>query len=127
MTLNEQIAAFFEGRPAALRFFEVVRAAVEMRGPVEVRVSRSQIAFARRRAFAWVWTPDRWLRGKTAPLVLSVALSRKDDSVSWKQVVEPRPGRWMHHLEVCSATDVDEEVRARLQEAAEEASRSQAG
>lgn len=61
--------------------------------------------------------PDRWLDGDVAPLVLSIALSRRDRSKRWKQVVEPTPGRFMHHLELWSVADLDEQVSARLAEA----------
>ena len=84
-------------------------------------VTKSQIAFSIRRGFAWAWTPDRWLRGETAPLVLSIALRRLDESPRWKEVVEPRPGHWMHHLELWSASEVDDDVRAWLLEASEAA------
>jgi Domain of unknown function (DUF5655) len=119
--LDEELASFFSGRPDAFQLFEVIRA-LDIMDQVELRVSKSQVAFRRGRDFAWVWTPDRWLRGKTAPrLVLSVALPRRDNSTRWKQVVEPRPGQWMHHLEIWSATDIDGEVQSRLREAAESA------
>ena len=49
-------------------------------------VTKSQVAFARGRTFAWAWVPDRYLGGGHAPLVLSVALSHRDDSPRWKPV-----------------------------------------
>ena len=114
---------FFAGRPLAAELFEVLRPALESAGPSEIRVTRSQVAFSRRRGFAWVWIPDRYLDGhrNLAPLVLSVALSRHDRSSRWKQVVEPVPGRWMHHLEVWRPADVDDEVRRWIAEAWSEA------
>ena len=118
--LDNQIDAFFEGRAAARRLFDTVRTAIERAGAVKIRVTKSQIAFSRRRGFAWAWTPDRYLRG-SAPLVLSIALRRRDDSPRWKEVVEPTPGRWMHHLELRAKSAVDRDVRAWLDEAAREA------
>lgn len=112
------VTQFFQGRPKARALFALVRALAEAEDSVSVRVTTSQIAFARRRAFAWVWTPDRYLRGKTAPLVLSVALPRRDPSPRWKEVVQPAPGRWMHHLELRELSAVDDEVRSWLHEAA---------
>ncbi len=98
--------------------FEALRAVIEATGPVEVRATKSQVAFrAGRRAFAWAWTPDRYLRGETAPLVLTVGLRRRDPSPRWKEVVEPRPGRFTHHLELRSADQLDDEVRAWIAEA----------
>lgn len=107
ITLNEFFAAYGPARP----LFEAVRAAIEALGPAEMRVSKSQIAFRRRVAFAWAWIPDRYLRGSHAPLVLSVSLRRRDESPRWKEVVEPAKGRFMHHLELWDVADVDEEVR----------------
>ena len=51
MALDE----FFEGAEASRPLFEAVRAAVESIGTVEMRVAKSQIAFRRRKAFAWAW------------------------------------------------------------------------
>jgi hypothetical protein len=112
------VAAFFRGRPAARRLFAAVRETIAGVGPSTMRITKSQIAFRRKRGFAWAWTPDRWLRASdVAPLVLSIALPRRVRSARWKEVVEPQPRRFMHHLELHDAGDVDGEVRAWLQEA----------
>lgn len=115
--MNEAARSFFRDRPEAAKLYRHVERLLRGVGAHEVRVTRSQIAFRRRRGFAWVWTADRWLQGDTAPLVLSVALGRRDASRRWKEVVEPKPGRWMHHLEVRSASELDDEVVEWLQEA----------
>jgi hypothetical protein len=107
---------FFAGRPAARDLFEAVRAAVDAAGPAEIRVGRSQVAFRRRVGFAYAWIPGRYLRSDV-PLVLTLALGRRDPSPRWKEVVEPRPGRFAHHLELRDAADVDEDVRAWIAEA----------
>lgn len=49
MTLEE----FFEGQELSRQLFEVVCAATEALGPVELRVTKSQIAFRWDKAFAW--------------------------------------------------------------------------
>jgi hypothetical protein len=41
--------------------------------------------------------------------------------VRWKQIVEPAPGRFTHHLELHTASEIDDEVRRWLQEAWEAA------
>jgi len=111
--------AFFAGYDRSRALFETVRSAINSLGPVDMRVGKSQIAFrlGRRRAFAWVWIPGRYLRRTSAPLVLTVALRRRDASARWKEVVEPAPGRFTHHLELHTAADIDDAVRAWLQEA----------
>ena len=110
---------FFAGQDESREIFEALRGAVEAAGPAELRVSKSQVSFRRRKAFAWVWTPGRYLRGKTAPLVLTLSFPSRDASPRWKEIVEPRRGRFTHHLELYSVADVDDEVCGWLREARE--------
>jgi hypothetical protein len=90
-------------------------------GGVEVRTTTSQVAFRRRRGFAYLWLPGRYLARPGADVVLSVVLGRRDRSPRWKEVAHPSPAHWMHHLELTDATQVDHEVAAWLEEAAEKA------
>ncbi len=115
--MSDPIANFFTGHEAARPLFDSLRQAIDTLGPVELRVGQSQISFRRRVAFAWAWVPDRYLRGGHAPLVLSVALRRRDTSPRWKEVVEPAPGRFMHHLELRAPDEIDGEVGQWLAEA----------
>lgn len=111
-------ALFLVGDRSAQELFEAVRRAVGGIGDASVHVSRShQIAFRRHRTFAAVWVPARYLRGRTAPLVLTVYLPFREPSPRWKQVVEPAPGRFTHHLELWSAGEVDDEVQGWLRTA----------
>jgi hypothetical protein len=112
---------FFAGRPDSRGIHDVVDRAVREVGRADLRVTKSQVAFRRNRAFAWTWIPGRYLKGDHPPLVLSVALRRRDRSERWKEVVEPTPGSFMHHLELASAADVDDHVRGWIREAWEEA------
>lgn len=109
----------FAGKPAGLA---VLRRVEEALGDVatDVRTTLSQVAFRRARAFAWVWPPGRYVRSEV-PAVLSFALAHRVDSPRIKQVVQPRPGTWMHHLEVHSPDEIDEEVLGWLLQAAREA------
>lgn len=108
---------FFTGFELSRPFFDVIDAAVNELDDVERRITKSQIAFHRRAGFAWVWVPGRYLAGRGAPLVLSLALRRRDSSPRWKEIVEPRPGMFMHHLELHSLDEIDEDVRGWLREA----------
>ncbi len=106
---------FFAGHDQARILFEAVSRIIDSIGEADMRVTKSQIAFRRRIGFAWVWIPGMYMRGKVAPLVLSVALPFRDASPRWKEIVEPRPGRYMHHLELRDVSEVDDEVRRWLQ------------
>jgi hypothetical protein len=114
---------FFAGHPDAAAVFEKVRTALDRLGPVEVRTSKSQVAFRRKRGFAFLWLPGRYLSRPTAEVVLSIALGRHDASPRFKEVAHPAPSQWMHHLEVRDAGDIDDEVVGWLGEAADRASR----
>jgi hypothetical protein len=65
--------------------------------------------------------PRKYLGARGAPLVLSLALRRRLRSKRWKEVVEPRPGRFMHHLELGAVGEIDSEVRRWIREAWEAA------
>lgn len=107
MTLEDFFAGYEESWP----IFDVLRSAIEDLGPVDLQVSKSQVAFRRSKAFAWAWVPDRYLRGGHAPLVLTRSFGSRDGSPRWKEIVEPAPGRFTHHLELHSEKDIDAEVR----------------
>ncbi len=113
MTLDE----FFLGQESSRPLFEAVRSAIDAIGPTELRISKSQIAFWRRRAVARVWIPARDLGGHPAPLVLTLGFYERDPSPRWKEIVEPAPGRFTHHLDLHSAGDIDEEVLLWLRKA----------
>jgi len=109
------------GNAVALAVFERVRSALEALGPLEVRTSKSQVAFRRVRGFAYLWVPGLYLRRPGADVVLSFALGRRAESGRFKEVVHPSPRHWMHHLEIQGVDDVDDEVVGWLREAAERA------
>ena len=114
MTLDE----YFEGRQDSRQLFETLRETINTLGETRLRVTKSQIAFYHRKAFAWAWIPGIYLHNRpTAPLVLTVAMRRRDPSPRWKEIVEPYPGRFTHHLELYSPAQIDPEVRTWLREA----------
>lgn len=111
------VEEYFDGFDQSRSLYDAVVTMLNEIGSYERRVTRSQVAFRRRTTFAWVWMPEKYLRRAAAPLVLTVDLHRHDGSPRWKQVVEPHPGRFTHHLELTSAEQLDDEVRCWLREA----------
>lgn len=89
--------------------------------PVEMRTTKSQVAFRRSRGFAFVWRPGQYLRSPASEMALSIALGQRDASPRFKEVVHPSPAVWMHHLELDGPDDVDDEVVGWLREAADAA------
>lgn len=108
---------FFAGQPLARQIFGALHARITALGGVELRVSKSQVSYRRRRVFALLWLPGRYLRPPAAALVLTLALRRRQPSPRWKEIVEPYPGHFTHHLELRSAEEIDGEVLAWIDEA----------
>ena len=118
---SARVDEFFAGSPVGRAAFDRVADILADVGDCTVTAGRSQVAFRRRRAFAWLWLPGRWLARPSAEVVLSVSLGRHDPSPRFKEVVHPARAHWMHHLELADVSDVDDEVRGWLLEAAERA------
>ncbi len=112
---------FFDNYPDSRALFDPLFEVVNEIGPVEIKISKSQIAFIHKKTYAWAWIPAKYLRGKTAPLVITISFRRRDSSPRWKEIVEPYPGRFMHHLELRSVDEIDSQVRQWLKQAWENA------
>ena len=110
---------WFAHHPQARPVHDRVRQLLAPVGAYDVRVTKSQVSYRRRRGFAYLWLPGMYVASDV--VVVSVVLERRVDSERFKQVVEPRPGLWMHHLEVHELADLDEEVGGWLCEAADAA------
>jgi hypothetical protein len=110
----------FDGHPDGLLLYRKVRDLVATIGDADVRVTKSQVAFRRRRGFAYVWRSGQYVRSDV-PAVLSIALSHEVASPRFTSVVHPATKVWMHHLELSAVAQVDEEVRAWLAEAYDDA------
>ena len=106
----------FDGFPRSLAVCRAVERAVSSIGDASVVVSKSQVAFRRRRGFAYVWRPGQYV-DSDVPAVLSLALAHEVVSDRFKEVVHPSTHVWMHHLELDDAAEVDDQVRAWLREA----------
>lgn len=103
---------FFHDQPVSRTLYDQLSRMIEDLGSSTIAITKSQVAFRRKRPFAWAWMPGQYLKGReTAPLVLSLAFRHFDPSPRWKQVVEPARGRFLHHLELYTPADLDEEVR----------------
>ncbi|MFE5308474.1 DUF5655 domain-containing protein [Isoptericola sp. NPDC056605] len=85
---------------------------------VTTRTTRTQVAFRRRRGFAFVWPPWVGVRDHVdAPAVVTFVLPREDRSPRVTQVVHPTSRAWTHHVEVHDAAELDDEVVAWVREA----------
>ena len=108
------VEQFFTNYPRSLDLYTTVEKAIKALGPFSMKVTKSQIAFLADKPFAYVWIPERYQRGNTAPLVLSLPLSFRDETVLWKEVHQVRKSTYMHHKELWTAEDLDQKLMALL-------------
>lgn len=117
MTLDE----FFGEAKAARSLFDALSLEIAKLGRASVRVSKSQIAFRRKKNVAVAWMPGRYLQQPQAPLVLTLSFPRRDQSHRWKEITQVSPTRFTHHLELHSVKDIDTQVKGWLHAAWEAA------
>lgn len=119
--VSQGIESFFEGCPEGLQLYRAVAGVVaQIGGEADVRVTKSQIAFRRRKGFAYVWRPGQYVTSDV-PAVLSIALPQSVVSDRIKSVAHPSKNVWMHHIELRDRSQIDDEVRGWLAEAYEHA------
>lgn len=113
-----RVEDLFKERAASFALYESARRLVESIGPVTVRVTKTQVAFAVSRQFAWVWLPPAWARNRPQEcIVLSFAARQQIEHTRIVQVVQPYPGRWMHHVIIEQESDLDEQIEEWMVEA----------
>jgi hypothetical protein len=114
------IEEIFSDKPVQLKLYQHIRQLIESIGQAEIKVSKTQIAFKNHKQFAWVWLPLPWDK-KRPPnsIVLSFSLGKRIENSQIVQVVEPYPGRWMHHVIIQNSSDLNKEVQQWLKEAYE--------
>ncbi len=116
------IEGLFAGRPESRKLFEVVRSYIESLGQVKIEAMKTQVSFGVRTKFAWIWLPQMWIKKQPEnSIVLTFDARRRIEHPRIKQAVEPRPGRWTHHVVIEKPSDFDENVRQWLREAYEAA------
>lgn len=108
---------FFSGFPESRELYSGLMEMLNNIDEIEFRVTKSQIALYRTHPFAWIWIPEKHLKRKAAPLVLSIVFPEREPSLRWKEIVEPSKGKFMHHLEIFSLQEIDEQVMIWLRRA----------
>lgn len=113
---------FFKGFPESSKLFRMVRDHIQTLGPIKIDVLKTQISFAAKKKFAWAWLPQRWTSTRPkGSIVLSFALSERIQNHQIAESVEVSTGKWMHHVVLRKASDLDPRVKKWIREAYEEA------
>ena len=122
------IEKLFEDRSESFRLFHLVNDFVHSLGPVDVVVTKTQVAFGRKRRFAWVWLPQMWIRKQPGDsITLTFGLDHRIRDLAIKESLEPYPGRFTHHVVITKAKDFNIRIRDWLREAYEQAGQSRRG
>jgi hypothetical protein len=106
----------FDGFPKGLAICRAVQEAVSTIGEASTTVTKSQVAFRRRRGLAYVWRPGQYVNSDV-PAVLTIALPHEVISDRFKEVAHPSANVWMHHIELNEASELDDQVLGWLAEA----------
>ena len=124
---KRSIRKVFAGRGASLELFQVVMDVICSLGSVQVVPRKTLVAFGRPKKFAWVWLPQMWIRqAPSDSITLTFGLDHRLRHPGIKQVVEPYPGRFTHHVVITQASEVDITVERWLREAYELAGKKHA-
>lgn len=122
------VEELFADYPAAVKVTQVVKAHLdhvaaaagepEDAGGVRMAATKTQVSFAARRRFAFVWVPEQAAgHGKPDTPVVSFLLRRRETDSRVKESVQVGREAWQHHVVARSARQVDRQVKAWLAEA----------
>ncbi len=112
------VRRLFIGKPGSLRIFYLVQRYIKGLGSVKVTPGKTQVSFAHKRTFAWVWLPQLWTHNRPENSVtLTFALPRRVIDRRIAEAVEPRTGQWTHHVVLESSRDFDSVVKGWILEA----------
>ncbi|MFY9901675.1 MAG: DUF5655 domain-containing protein [Trichococcus sp.] len=116
--INKEVEAFFAGKPETKALFMAVERKIRAIGPAIITVTKTQISFATRTQFAWVWMPQPTDRKRPLhSLVLSFSCGRQIVHDQIVEAIEPSPGRWTHHIIIAEEADLTAAVDAWMREA----------
>jgi hypothetical protein len=107
----------FEKYPGALELYLSIQQFISSLGGITIETTKNQVSFGTKRKFAWIWLPQKWVRAPHDSVTLTFALHERLESPKIKEVVEPYPNRFTHHVVITSPGQFDDEVRSWLKDA----------
>ncbi len=85
-----------------------------------MEAAKTQVSFGIGTKFAWVWLPQMWIKkARDTSMVVAFDLNHHVAHPHIKSAVEPRPGRWTHHVVIDTQGDLNDDVKSWLSEAYE--------
>jgi len=113
------IAHFFQHQDAAKMLFDGIAIRLLERFPESsFKIQKSQIALVSTKTYAALWLPIHPIKDHPeAKLILSFGLDEKLEDPRIREVNEPYPKRYMHHILLSQAEDLDETLLTWLEKA----------
>lgn len=107
-----EAAAYFAGTPWALPLWEAAAGAILSLDPeIQLRWSKTQVAFRTKYGFAFLSLPYRRRKGWPKEcLLLTFGLGEPVEHPRIAVKTEAAPGRWTHHVVISGPEQVDETV-----------------
>lgn len=115
MEHDDELERYFAAAPEMLPVYRVFEdRVVELcaaRGPLTIRVQKTQITFSNRYNFACASLPIRRKKGWPNPcLMITFGLEYRLDNPRIVVATEPYPHRWTHHVLMTCPEDIDDEL-----------------
>ena len=118
VTSGERLEEVLAEDRKAHKLFNLVTKYLISLGGVESATRKTQVSFKHRRAFAWIWLPQMWIKQQPrGSITLTFGLDHQVRARRIKQSVEPYPGRYTHHVVITTADEFDAQVKRWLREA----------
>ena len=115
--MDEDIVAYFEGKPDTSEIFEAVFARVRALGAFEVAVA-SQISFGIDRKFAWFWLYNVTKKNPSGILHVMLRIDRRFDDPHVRNIEQVSKNRWNHQIVLRTLDDAQSSWLGDLLEAA---------
>lgn len=115
--MDEDIVAYFEGKPDAYEIFKAVLARVRALGSFDVTVA-SQISLGVDRKFAWFWLYNITQKNPSGILHVMLRIDRRVDDPHVRHIEQVSKNRWNHQIVLRTPDDAQSRWLGDLLEAA---------
>ena len=95
--MDEEIAAYFEGKPDTYELFKTILARLQTLGPFEVTVA-SQISLGIDRKFAWFWLYNVTKKNPSGILHTMLRIDRRLEDPNVRNIEQVTKNGWNHQI-----------------------------
>lgn len=117
--MENDLLMFFNKMPQAQPLFDTfVRKLTSVYDGLIIRVQKSQISFANKHSFAFVWLPTSKIKGRPdVYIIISFGLDHQLLDPRIEEAAEAYPNRWTHHVIIENESEIDEQLMGWIKQA----------